>query len=438
MQSGSAPKLFILDTSVLIHDPTALHSFHEHDVVLPYVVVQEIDRLRVAANGRGAAATEVFRDLESLSHDHPTLLGVPLGDGAGVLSIDLDQAGLTPVADDLPKAVRDDLIIRCARELTAERPNVIVVSKDIGLRIKAAAQGLQAQDYLRSKVKNWDRRYTGLHPEDVVLDPAAGQVLHGGEVPAPEGLLENEFCYVVFAEHEAMGRFLCRVKRGRLIPVPLKPRSVQGIKPLDDYQRMALDVLMDDDVRGVALMGVAGGGKTLLALAAGLEHLEHQEYESIIAIKPVVPVGNRDIGYLKGDKDEKLQSWLAPVFDNLRVLQMHRRGSFDVEMMRENGQLQVESLTYLRGRTLHGYWVILDEMQNTTHIEATTALSRMGEKTKCVMLADLSQIDNPYVDAQSCGVAVAVERLKGDPMFAVVPLNISQRSPFAQLVAQKM
>ena len=177
------------------------------------------------------------------------------------------------------------------------------------------------------------------------------------------------------------------------VPLPVKPRSVQGIRPLDDYQRMALDVLSDDDVRCVALMEVAGGGETLLALATGLDPKEHQEYESIIAIKPVVPVGNRDIGYLKGDKDEKtLQSWLTPVFDNLRILQMHRRGSFDVEMMRETGQLQIEALTYLRGRTLHGYWVILDEMQDTTHIEATTALSRMGEKTKCVMLADLSRL----------------------------------------------
>jgi len=366
------------------------------------------------------------------------LVGVPLGEGAGVLSIDFKPADVTPGAADLPKGVRDDLIIRCARELADEGENVIVVSKDIGLRIKASAEGLLAQDYLRSKVKDWDRRYTGLHAEDVILDPEAGQVLHGGEVPAPDGLLENEFCYVAFAGNEAMGRFLCRVRHGRLSPLPVKPRSVQGIRPLDDYQRMALDVLSDDDVRCVALMGVAGGGKTLLALATGLDGLEHQEYESIIAIKPVVPVGNRDIGYLKGDKDEKLQSWLAPVFDNLRILQMHRRGSFDVEMMRETGQLQIEALTYLRGRTLHGYWVILDEMQNTTHIEATTALSRMGEKTKCVMLADLSQIDNPYVDAQSCGAAVAVERLKGDAMFAVVPLSISQRSAFAQLVAERM
>lgn len=210
------------------------------------------------------------------------------------------------------------------------------------------------------------------------------------------------------------------------------------MKPLDDYQRMALDLLMDDEVKCVALLGVAGGGKTLLALAAGLEHLESGEHESILAIKPIVPVGRRDIGFLKGDKDEKLHSWLMPVFDNLRVLQMHRRNGLDLEMMRDNGQLQMESYTYLRGRTLHGYWVILDEMQNTTELEATTALSRMGEKTRCVVLADITQIDNPYVDAQSCGASVAVEKLKDSAMFGVAPLNISQRSEFAQLVAERM
>jgi PhoH-like ATPase len=438
MPASGLRKLFVLDTSVLIHDPSALHSFAEHDVVLPYVVIHELDGLRKAPNGRGAAAMAVIRDLESLRTAHPTLTGMDLGPDMGTLSIYLpDEPGI-PAAEDIPKSLRDDMVIHCARILSHDHPAVIVVSKDMGLRLKASAQGLPAQDYLRSKVKDFSNRYTGLHPETILLTEEVAQHLPQGQAPSPPELLENEFCYVGFAGNEGMGRLLCRNKGGRLKPVPVKWRSIQGIKPLDDYQRMALDVLMDDDVKCVALLGVAGGGKTLLALAAGLEHLEGQEHEILLAIKPIVPVGRRDIGFLSGDKDDKLYSWLMPVFDNLRVLQMHRKGGLDVDALRQNGQLEMESYTYLRGRTLHGYWVILDEMQNTTELEATTALSRLGERTKCVLLADLTQIDNPYVDAESCGAAVAVEKLKDDPMFAVVPLSISQRSGFAQLVAERM
>lgn len=434
----AARKLFVLDTSVLIHDPHALHSFEEHDVVLPYVVLHEIDGLRKAPNGRGAAAGAVIRDLEALRLAHSSLTNIPLGPQSGTLSIYMADGAEFPPAEDVPKSLRDDVIIRCASALGEQHPHVVVVSKDVGLRLKASVHGLRAEDYLRGKVTDWEHRYTGLHAETLVLEERLGEVLHRGEAPAPDCLLENEFCYATLAGHAQMGRFLCRNRQGRLHPLPEKPRAIQGIRPLDDYQRMALDVLMDDGVKCVALLGVAGGGKTLLALAAGLEHLEDQEHESILAIKPIVPVGRRDLGYLKGDKEEKLYSWLMPVFDNLRVLQMHRKHGLDYELLRESGQIQMESYTYLRGRTLHGYWVILDEMQNTTQLEATTALSRMGEKTKCVLLADVTQIDNPYVDAQSCGATVAVERLKGSPLFAAVPLSISQRSEFAQLVTDRM
>ncbi len=438
MRSNGRRKLFVLDTSVLIHDPDALQRFEEHDIVLPYVVIHELGGLLTAPNGRGTAALAVLRQLEQLRLVQPSLSDVPLGPDLGSLTVDTPLTHDLPAADDVPRALRDDLVIRCARRLREMRDEVVVVSKDLGLRIKAAAQGLDVEDYLNTKVKDWERRYTGLHPDTIVLPAAAGDGLQSDDVPTPPGLLENEFCYVELDGHGEMGRFLCRNRGGKLHMVPRKFRSIWGIRPRDDYQRMAMDVLLDEDVRCVALMGVAGGGKTLLTLAVGLEQIAQGEHETILAIKPVVPVGRRDIGYLKGDKDEKLQSWLMPVFDNLRVLQMHSGRSLDVDRMRQSGQLQMETLTYLRGRTLHGYWALLDEMQNTTRLEAVTALSRMGEKTKCVLLADVTQIDNPYVDAQSCGAAAAVESLKGSPLFAAVPLSVSQRSPFAQLVSERM
>lgn len=435
MVSTRSGKVFVLDTSVLVHDPQALSSFAEHDVVLPYVALHELSGMLRAPNGRGAASVAVLRRLEELRGLRPDLRGVPLGEGLGLLTLDPPPERALP--DDPPRALRDDLVIECARRTAEGHRRVVLVSKDIGLRVKAAAHAVQVEDYLRSRVADWENRYTGLHTEPVVLSPEEGGLLHAGVVEAPEGLLENEFCRAVVAGHEDVAPMLCRVKRGILRLVPQKPRSAQGIRPRDDYQRMALDVLLDPDVTCIALIGVAGGGKTLLALAAGLEQMGRGEHDAIVAIKPVVPVGMRDIGYLRGDKDDKLQSWLMPVFDNLRVLEMHGRGDLDPEILRQTGRLQLESLTYLRGRTLHGYWVILDEMQNTTRLESVTALSRIGERTKCVLLADLSQIDNPYVDDRSCGAAAAVEALKGSPMFATVQLEVSQRSPFAQLVAER-
>ncbi len=438
MQPARVKRTYVLDTSVLIHDPDALQSFQEHDLVLPYVVIHEVDGLRRSPNGRGAAASQVVRHLEELRLKQPTLRDVPLNDEGGLLSVYVPEGIALPPAEDVPKSLRDDLVIACAREISAVREDVIIVSKDLGLRVKASAHGLTAQDYRRSKVVQADYAYTGLRPGVLEIPAEHGQDLHTDSVPTPEGLMENEFCTIVLEGHPSAGQFLCRNKQGQLHLVPTKWRSIQGIKPLDDHQRMALDVLLDEDVRCVALIGVAGGGKTLLALAAGLEMVEAHEYESILAIKPIIPVGGRDIGYLKGDKDDKLYSWLMPIFDNLRVLQMYRKHPLDSEMLRESGQLQMESITYLRGRTLHGYWVILDEMQNTTPLEATTALSRIGERTKCVLLADPSQIDNPYVDAQSCGAAFAVNKLQNHPMFAAVPMTVSQRSPFAQLVTDRM
>ena len=231
VRAPAVRKLFVLDTSVLIHDPGALHSFHEHDVVLPYVVLHEVDGLRKAPNGRGAAANAVFRDLETLRASHPSLTDVPLGPASGHLSIYMPQGLEFPSVEDIPKSLRDDMIIRCAQQLAREHPAVVVISKDLGLRLKASVHGLQAEDYLRGKVTDWEHRYTGLHAEVLTIEEGLGEVLHEGGAPAPDVLLENEFCYVTLRGHEQMGRFLCRRKLGKLHCVPEKWRAVQGIKP---------------------------------------------------------------------------------------------------------------------------------------------------------------------------------------------------------------
>jgi len=437
----SERKIYVLDTSTLIHDPNALTSFAEHDIVLPYVVVHELDDLRKAPNGRGLSARIVIRQLEDLRELNPSLSAVQIADGLGHLSIQRSSGHESVESPSFPKSSRDDMIVNCAKQIAGTSPGrrIVLVAKDIGLRIKSAVAGVETEDYRKSKVEGG---YTGLHQEIIrITEPDVGKHLFDGGVDAPDVLLANEFCHVVCEGYESVGEVLCRNRSGKLHPVPDFQKGILGIRPLDDYQRMAFDVLTDDEVRCVALIGVAGGGKTLLSLAVGLDSVFSKEHESIMTVKPIIPVGGHDIGYLKGDKFEKLYQWQKPVVDNLRILQMYagKRAEIpDAQALFDDGTWQPEAITYMRGRHLHGYWLIMDECQNTNGHEMKTALSRAGENTKVVILADPTQIDNPYVDAESCGAAIAVERLKGSEIFAAVPIGRSQRSDLAQLVADRL
>lgn len=446
-------KVFVVDTSVLIHDPSAITQFEENDVILPYVVLHELDGLRKAPNGRGLAAREAIRKIENLTEGFRGIDKIPLGEGLGLFSVSTE--GMNEEVTDigsLPKSARDDLVIRCASVLGKTQENVIIVSKDVGLRLKAMTPlwNVEAQDYLKSKIDSHNS-YTGLHKEQLTVSKAENEaLLSGNPVNAPSVLLPNEFVYIRGEEYSSL--LLCRNKKGKLTPVPTFGKGIcGGIKPYDDHQRMLLDVLLDDDVPCVAAYGPAGSGKTLLATAAGMQGINEKTIEQIMYMKPIVPVGQKDLGFLPGDKNEKLYEWLKPVFDNLKIIEMYlgkkasgaKGGDDEVrqplgERLVNSGQLEMEAYAYLRGRNIHGAWVILDETQNTTRLEIRTAMTRMGEGTKCVLLADLSQIDNQYVDAESCGITVTIESLKGSDLFAVVPLVASQRSQLSQLVTERM
>ncbi len=431
-------KTFVLDTSTLIHDPNAFFNFDEHDVIIPYIVIHEIDGLRKAPNGRGYAAREIIKKIDTLNKKFNNLSEIPLGDNKGKLSISL--LGMPPSIDftsEIQKTLRDDIVINCAKEFS-KNTNTILVSKDMGQRIKASINGLCVQDYLNTKIKNWENRYTGLHKEEIILKAPENGDPYNSTLISPNYLINNEFCYVKFEGYNNVTSILCRNKNGILVPVPDYKKGIQSIKPLDDYQRMAMDVLLDKSISLVAISGTHGSGKTLMSAAAAIEQYENNDIESIMYIKPIVPVGGRDLGYLPGDKEEKLNSWAKPLYDNLKIIEMRQNKIYTDNTFGDNINIELEALTYVRGRTFHRTFLILDEVQNMSGIEVRTALSRIGEKTKCVMLADLTQIDNPYNDAESCGFSVAVEALKDHHLFATVPLIHSQRSEIAELVANRM
>jgi len=362
-----------------------------------------------------------------------------LGENKGNLSISLK--GMPEKLDfssEIQKSLRDDVIINCAKDLKKTNKNIILVSKDIGQRIKSSVNGIVVQDYLNSKVKDFENRYTGLRKEEVILPPPKSGDPEKASIKSPDFLMHNEFCYVKFEGYENVPGLLYRNKKGRLHLVPDYKKGVCGIKPMDDGQRMAVDLLLDDDVKLIAIAGMAGAGKTILSLAAAIQYYENQNIDSIMYVKPIIPVGGRDLGYLPGDKDEKLKNWAKSLFDNLKIIEMKYGKKYGEEFFTEDINFELEAYTYMRGRTFHNTFVMLDELQNCSILEARTALSRIGENSKCVLLADLTQIDNPYVDAESCGFSVSVEALKDHPLFGAVPLVKSQRSAVSSLIAERM
>lgn len=442
-------KFFVIDTSVLIHDPKALSKLGDNHIIIPYVVVHELDDLRKSQSEKGFAARAVMRQLEDIrlrmaEASSREVLVNPDDENSGVISFENPMELSVPHRElsGVSTHAHDDLIIDCTKDQLwkAEGCNseVRLISKDIGLRVKSSLMGITAEDYKQSKVKE---AYTGIHDGIVTLQLDNADDLLREKADAPEYLLENQFCYAQVEGYEGVEPILMRNKGGKLKRVGEWGYGISGIGALDDEQRMAIEVLMDEDVTCVVLLGVAGCGKTLLSLATALQKLEESEVERIVAIKPIVPVNGRDIGYLKGDKEEKLSNWHKPFADNLKVIQMYsgKGGNGDLgESMLMDGRLELEAITFMRGRHLHGMFVIVDETQNCSVHEMKTVLTRVGDKSQLALLADPSQIDLPYMDKESCGVMQVVDKLKGSPEFAVVTLRRSQRSTFAQLAADRL
>lgn len=431
-------KYFVLDTNVLLHNPDSLTSFADNSIVLPMTVIEELDKFKRNNDELGRNARHVIRQLDKLRNQGTLKDGVTMENG-GVLRITVERRDMPGALLDM--SIADNRILAVANNLHEEGKEVIFVSKDINARLKADALGIAVMDFEKQKC-NADELYMGWRKASVpseVIDK-----FYNDKILETEGFdfHHNEFILLqdeTNPKHSALGRAIGPNSISHLNP---KYDHAWNISPRSKEQRMALDLLLNPDINLVTLIGQAGTGKTLLALAAGLESVIHSgNHERLLVSRPVVPMG-KDIGYLPGTKDEKLALWMQPIFDNLTYLMRHERKDEDdgsvqekVNQLIKKQQVELEALTYIRGRSIPRQFVIVDEAQNLTPHEVKTIISRAGENTKMVFTGDPQQIDNPYLDSNSNGLSYAVEKLKGHSIYGHVTLSKSERSPLSAIAA---
>lgn len=429
-------KTFVIDTNVLIHDPESLLKFPKSNVILPVTLLEELDKLKRFPNEVGKNSRAVFRMLDSLSQKGTGNFheGIELDNGATV-RIQLEMNHTTTF--NFPLTVNDNKIILTAFLLREKGENVVLVSKDFAVRIKAEALGLEAEDYENLKFA-YNSLYKGIRKIEIEKhDIDLFYKDSGLKMPIADSH-PNEYYIMTSPEHSsAVGKY---DQHKEAIEPLLKHNNIWGIKPRNVEQRCAIDVLLRDDIKLVTLIGQAGTGKTLLALACGLRKVfDEGTYSRILVSRPVVPLG-RDIGYLPGTKEEKLFNWMQPIYDNLEFL-CDSSGGESSETLRwvmESKKIEMEAVTYIRGRSLPKMYIIVDEAQNLTPHEVKTIISRAGEGTKVILTGDPSQIDNPYLDKDSNGLTYTVGKFSDNKLYGHILLEKTERSELAALAAEVM
>jgi PhoH-like ATPase len=437
-------KTYVLDTNVLLHDPYAILKFEDNDLVLPIYVLEEIDGFKRDTTERGRNARTVARLLDSFRADGGSLgQGVKIGDG-GVLRVYVPERR-KELSIALKPSSGDNVILQTAIEVRDSDPSrrTIFVTMDVNLRIRGDALGLATEAYENQSV-DVDHLNTGVVELTLSDSEFDAFVDKGAIAPAEEERLYPNACVLLRdtspRARTALGRY--RADKAEIRQLRDSRESIMGIRPRNKEQSFALDLLTDDAVRLVTIIGMAGTGKTLLALAAGLySTVEKGRYSRLLVSRPVMPMG-RDLGFLPGTIEEKLDPWMQPIFDNLEFLLVagggKRRGIRGFDELFDNGQLQVEPLTYIRGRSLPQQYVIVDEAQNLTPHEVKTIITRCGEGAKIVLTGDPYQIDNPYVDSASNGLTVTADRLRAESLVGHIMLAKGERSELANIAANKL
>ncbi len=433
-------KNYVLDTNVLLHDPQAMYAFADNHVIIPIYVIEEIDNFKKDLSELGRNARQVARELDTHRSKKPLSERVPLATG-GTVTVAL---GAEPSRKAYDPASMDYFILQVALEVRDQDLSVptVLVTKDVNLRIRGDALGLTTVDYEPEDV-SIDELYPG-HTNVVAQSQFIDALYQNGSVDKKDiegAFTPNEFVALTDADnasHSALGRY--SKNDDAIVPVCNLSSGVWGIRPRNKEQHFALDLLLNDDIPLVTLVGKAGTGKTLLALAAGLQKVtEEQTYQKLLVSRPIFPLG-RDIGYLPGSVEEKLNPWMQPIYDNLELLLSlggsdDRSGRSYQELM-DMGFIEVEPLTYIRGRSLPSVYMIVDEAQNLTPHEVKTIITRAGEGSKIVLTGDPYQIDNPYVDSSNNGLTTVAERFKGEALAGHTTLAKGERSPLAELATK--
>ncbi|MEI8374980.1 MAG: PhoH family protein [Planctomycetota bacterium] len=436
-----SPKLFVLDTNVILHDAGCIQNFEENDIAVLITVLEELDRFKKGHDDIHFQAREFLRNLDGITGDVLSKQGASLGSGLGTIRVvlggELEQQLRAAFLNDAP----DHRILNTALLLQRQEPQrlVVLVTKDTNLRMKAKALGVTAQDYTSDKVESVDTLYSGKR----VVENMSSEAIDAFYVGSHE-VACTEMPLVV--EPKANENFILRNGSKSVLAiyrpasqafVKVQKVSAYGIKPRNAEQSFALNALLNQDVKLVTLMGKAGSGKTLLALAAALEC--RATYRQILLARPTVPLSNRDLGYLPGDVAAKLDPYMKPLHDNLTVIR-HEWGDKDPNAQRVGEMLETEKLVmtplaYIRGRSLQRVFLIVDEAQNLTPHEVKTIITRAGEGTKMVFTGDIQQIDHPYLDSLSNGLSYLVSRMMGQSIYAHITLEKGERSPLADLAS---
>ncbi|MCD1261530.1 PhoH family protein [Paenibacillus athensensis] len=438
-------KIYVLDTNVLLQDPNALFAFADNEVVIPAVVLEEIDSKKRNADELGRNARHVSRLLDGFRARGTLSEGVELESG-GSVKVELNHRSFSKLQETFAELTNDNRILAVALNYHLEEQEkgepkpVIIVTKDTLVRIKADVLGLTAQDYLTDRIVSQSDMYTGcltLHVHPSLIDEFYSyRHLSVSSLQLGCSLHPHEFV-IMKDELGTSKSALLKVNADgkRLEPLFMSNDPIWGIAARNVQQRMALELLLNDEIPLVTLTGKAGTGKTLLTLAAGLMKIEDErKYKKLLIARPVVPMG-KDIGYLPGEKDEKLRPWMQPIYDNLEFLfDTKKPGDID-KILAGLGSIQVEALTYIRGRSIPSQFIIIDEAQNLSKHEVKTIVSRVGEGSKIVLLGDPDQIDHPYLDASSNGLTYVVERFKEQGVSGHITLERGERSNLAQLAA---
>ena len=436
-ETPSATKLFVLDTNVILHDARCLFKFHEHNIALPITVLEELDRFKKGDSDIHFQARQFLRSMDEIAGDVMSDQGVRLGPGLGFFRV-LMTLPFRRADDLLLSDTADHRILKTALAVAEIYPDqeVVIVTKDTNLRLKAKAFGLIAQDYHNDKIPDLDELYTGKRiiddvPSDVIASihsdagvVAADQV-EGIEAPTcNENFVLRNGSRSVLATYNGVDKKFHRITR----------TSCFGVRPRNAEQSFALQALTDPSVRLITLSGKAGSGKTLLSLAAALEC--EKDYRQILLARPIVPLSNRDLGFLPGDASAKIEPYMQPLFDNLAVMKHgdpEAKRRIDEMLMEE--RLEITPLAYIRGRSLQQIYFIVDEAQNLTPHEVKTIITRAGEGTRIVLTGDLQQIDHPYLDSTSNGLAYVINRMKGQPLYAHVTLEKGVRSELSEVAS---